>query len=122
MYVELLTITPSPELFIKRAGRTCYQSYDRITKDSAAKFIRGILKSGHESVIEHASASFIIKGSRAMSHQLVRHRICSFSQKSQRYVREGGFEYIIPPEIGKSKVAYLAFKKYMSTIQDMYDD
>ena len=88
---------------VERAGRVCYKSEDRITNGSAAQFVRAIRKSGHYSVLEHASISVVIWGDRAMSHQLVRHRIgVAFSQESQRYVNYGkkGFQVVSPPSIG----------------------
>lgn len=87
--VELLWITPTPELVIERAGRTCYKSEDRITPDSANKFIKMIMSKNHESVIEHASACFKIITDRGITHELVRHRIASFSQESTRYCNYG---------------------------------
>jgi len=83
--VGLLHITSEPEKEIERAGRTCYKSEDKITDDSAAKFIRMITKRGHESVIEHASASFRIITDRGITHEIVRHRLVSYSQESTRY-------------------------------------
>lgn len=70
---------------IERAGRVCYKSEANITDDSAEKFIRGIIKRGHESVIEHASVSFKIICDRGVTHELVRHRIASYSQESSRF-------------------------------------
>ena len=100
MKVELLSITPDAEKLIELCGRTAYQSQDKITNDSAAIFIKRLIKMGHESVLEHCSSSFRISGvSRAFSHQLVRHRIASYTQKSQRYCKEGGFEFVIPDSI-----------------------
>jgi len=81
----LLWVTPDAEKFIEEAGRTCYKSEDLITEDSAQKFIARIIKSGHESVLEHASASFRIVTNRYTTHQIVRHRLFSYSQESQRY-------------------------------------
>lgn len=72
--------------FLEECGRTCYKSEDLITPMSASKFVSGIVKSKHESVIEHASITVRIVGSRSMTHQLVRHRIASYSQESQRFV------------------------------------
>ena len=71
--------------FIEKCGRTCYKSEDRITEDSCKSFVNSITRSGHHSVLEHISftVKFII--SRATSHQLVRHRLMSVSQESQRY-------------------------------------
>lgn len=70
---------------IERAGRVCYKSEGNIKDDSAEKFIRGIIKRGHESVIEHAAISFKIICDRGVTHELVRHRIASYSQESSRY-------------------------------------
>ena len=70
---------------IERAGRVCYKSEGNIKDDSAEKFIRGIIKRGHESVIEHAAVSFKIICDRGVTHELVRHRIASYSQESTRY-------------------------------------
>ena len=70
---------------IERAGRVCYKSEGNIKDDTAEKFIRGIIKRGHESVIEHAAISFKIICDRGVTHELVRHRIASYSQESTRY-------------------------------------
>lgn len=84
MKIELLQYTPNPEELIEKAARTCYKSPSK--PETRDKFLRGVIKSGHESVIEHASATFkISEVSRALTHQLVRHRVASYSQESQRY-------------------------------------
>ena len=83
--VELLWITPDPLQNIERAGRTCYKSEDKMTPDSAVKFCQMIYQRGHESVVEHACASFRIVCDRGVSHEIVRHRIASYSQESTRY-------------------------------------
>jgi len=70
---------------IERAGRVCYKSEGNIKDDSAEKFIRGIIKRGHESVIEHATVSFKIICDRGVTHELVRHRLASYSQESTRF-------------------------------------
>lgn len=70
---------------LERAGRVCYKSEGNIKADSAEKFIRGIIKRGHESVIEHATVSFKIICDRGVTHELVRHRLASYSQESSRY-------------------------------------
>ena len=70
---------------IERAGRVCYKSESRISDDSAEKFIKNIVNSGHESVIEHASLTFKIICDRGVTHEIVRHRIASYSQESTRY-------------------------------------
>ncbi len=85
------------------AGRTCYKSEEKMSTESAERFIRMIVNSGHHSVLEHCTISVRIIGDRSMSHQLVRHRIGSYSQESQRYCDYGekGFQVIIPPSIGE---------------------
>jgi thymidylate synthase (FAD) len=72
-------------LNIEKIGRICYKSEDRITYDSAEKFIRNIIKSGHESVIEHEKISVRFICDRGVTHEIVRHRIASYSQESTRY-------------------------------------
>jgi thymidylate synthase (FAD) len=85
--VTLLEATPNPELLIERSGRACYRTEGRIAPESAPRFIRMLMAPdrGHESVLEHASASFLIVCDRGVSHELVRHRLASFSQESTRY-------------------------------------
>ena len=100
MQVELLSITSDAEKIIEKAGRICYASEDKITEDSYIRFIKNLIKNGHTSVLEHASATFKISEiSRVCSHQLVRHRLASYSQKSQRYIKEDSFDFVIPPSI-----------------------
>lgn len=86
---------------IESAGRTCYKSEERITSESAGPFVRSIIQRGHESVLEHQSLSVRFVCDRGVSHELVRHRIASFSQESTRYVNYGkkGIEFVIPPWI-----------------------
>lgn len=103
--VHLEWATPEPERIIERAGRTCYKSEEKITEGSAAKFVAMVLARGHESVIEHASASFRIVCDRGISHEIVRHRLCSYSQESTRYcnygksVNDGQVKFIAPPDL-----------------------
>lgn len=78
-------ITPDPLLVIERAGRTAYKSEHKIEPGSAERFVRMLLARGHESVIEHASASMRFVCDRGVSHELVRHRLCAFTQESTRY-------------------------------------
>ncbi len=110
MEVELLSITPDCEKIIEQAGRTCYMSLDKTGEESAPKFVRMLVTRGHHSVLEHATASFAINGvSRACTHQLVRHRLCSFSQKSQRYVSENDTGFVVPGTVSADKEAMKAF-------------
>lgn len=121
MKIDLITITKDCERVIEDAARTCYQSQDK-AKGEPGKMIKALVASGHHSVLEHASASFrISEVSRALTHQLVRHRLCAFSQQSQRYVNEKQFGYVIPPVIAENVLWKKSFEDDMSTIQKMYD-
>ena len=107
LHVMLLTHTPDPEKTCALAARTCYSALDeqglqeKVESADQSKFLKGIVASGHLSVLEHASFTFFAEGvSRALLAQISRHRIASFSVQSQRYVSlEKGFDYIIPPRI-----------------------
>ena len=117
--VELIAITPNAEKVIEEAGRTCYLSFDKIGANSADEFIHRLIKLGHESPLEHAYATFRIKNcSRAMTHQLVRHRLLAISQQSQRYVNEESFDYVVPETIPEEYIE--DYHNDMDTIQQMY--
>jgi thymidylate synthase (FAD) len=111
MKVQLLNFTKDPEETIARAARLCYSSKsieelkETITGEESYKIIKKIIKLGHYSVLEHASFTFGIEGvSRITTHQLVRHRLASYSQQSQRYVKIAGEqEFIIPESIKNNK-------------------
>lgn len=119
--ITLLAVTPYAEKLIEEAGRTCYLSLDKITDDSERNFIRRCIRNGHHSILEHATASFRIKGaSRAFTHQLVRHRLASFSQQSQRYVNEEEFNYIIPPEIAGNPEAVDIYRNFINHARETY--
>jgi len=121
MKVELLSITPDAEKLIETAGRISHLSYDKQTEDSYKEFIKRIIKLSHFSILEHAYATFKISGiSRACSHQLVRHRICSFTQQSQRYVDESNFEYIIPDSVRNNLKAYELFTDFVNKAKSVY--
>lgn len=85
----LLSITPDAEQLIERCGRVCYKSEGKITRDSAASFVRMILERGHLSVLEHAVATILFVCDRGITHELVRHRLASYSQESTRYCNYG---------------------------------
>ncbi len=90
-------------------------------ENSAEKFIKMIIKSGHLSVLEHAYASFRIRGgSRSFTHQLVRHRMASFTQQSQRYVDEKGFQFVIPISIEKNQEAKKIYLSFMEEARKVY--
>jgi thymidylate synthase (FAD) len=92
---------PDCERLIEYAGRLCWNTIDKIGTDP--KRIQNWIHVGHESVIEHASATFYIRASRVLTHELVRHRLASFSQRSQRHVRELKPRYITPPQFSISE-------------------
>jgi thymidylate synthase (FAD) len=119
--VELLSISPGAEKLIEAAGRTSYMSFDKQGEDSEKRFIRVLIKSGHLSVLEHAYATFRISGaSRAFTHQLVRHRLCSFIQQSQRYVDESNFSYVEPDSIKNNPEAHSVFIDFMNKAKEAY--
>jgi thymidylate synthase (FAD) len=119
--VELLSITTNAEKLIEAAGRTSYMSFDKQGQDSEKRFIKMLVKSGHHSVLEHAYATFRISGaSRSFTHQLVRHRLCSFIQQSQRYVDESNFNYIEPDSIRNNAKAHSIFIDFMSKAKETY--
>lgn len=119
--VDLLAVTPDAEQVIERAGRTCYRTEGKITGDSAAVFVRMLVARKHESVLEHSYAVFRIRGgSRAFTHQLVRHRLASISQQSQRYVDEKSFRYIRPPSVEASPEAKAIFDAHVALCKAAY--
>ena len=126
--VTLITHTPEPEKVIASAAKLCYSSSDieslmnGLTTEKIETFIKKLTDLGHQSPLEHCSFTFGIEGvSRALSHQLVRHRIASYSQKSQRYVKEGQFEYIIPPKIIENRADKNVYENFMKYAQETYD-
>ncbi len=125
--VTLITHTPDPEKTIATAAKLCYSPCDidtisdDLTPEKIESFVTMLASIGHESVMEHVSFTFGIEGiSRACSHQLVRHRIASYSQKSQRYVNEDGFEFITPPEIAADAEAKAEFDRLMAALTESY--
>src|SRR3990172_4851483 len=95
-----------PIELIEKAGRVCYKSEDKITAGSAEKFIEARI-GGHESVIEHSALTVKIICDRGVTHELVRHRLCAFSQESTRYCNyKGGVTFIIPPWVDISEGEY----------------
>lgn len=129
MNVILLEHTPDPERLVATAAKLCYSSSDigslrdGLTEDKISSFIDRLVSIGHESVMEHVSFTFGIEGiSRACSHQLVRHRIASYSQKSQRYVNENGFEFVTPPAVEACPRANEEFRKAIDDIRKSYEN
>lgn len=127
MRVALISHTQDPEYTVATAIRLCYSASDigRIREgldaDEVKRLIRKVLELGHFSVLEHASFTFGIEGiSRACSHQLVRHRMASFSQQSQRYVKMTGFEFSIPPSIEQDEELVRRFRQAMEEAREHY--
>lgn len=128
--VILLRYTPNPEETVSMAAKLCYSPSDieslkgKIEKRDQKSFVERLVKMGHMSPIEHSSFTFAIEGiSRACSHQLVRHRLASYSQQSQRYVsEETGFDYIIPPAIQEDEEMRKAFISFMEEAQRTYNE
>jgi thymidylate synthase (FAD) len=125
--VELIQYTPDPEKVVAAAARLCYSSdpvpelLERLDEEQVSAFVLKLRSMGHLSPFEHVSFQFSIDGvSRALSHQLVRHRIASYSQRSQRYVKEEGFEFITPPSIRRNPEALARFEKVMQSLQEDY--
>lgn len=95
----------------------------KISDEQAANLVRKLVSMGHLSTLEHVTFTFAIEGvSRVLTHQLVRHRIASYSQQSQRYVKEHDFETILPASIASKPEAKAKFDKLMTEIQAMYDE
>ena len=116
--VRLLAVTPDAEKLIETAGRLCWDTQDKT--GTVPDRIQKWLEIGHESMIEHACATFHIRASRALTHELVRHRLASYSQRSQRYVKETEPRYVEPPEIKDSKLAHKQFEELMATCWQAY--
>jgi thymidylate synthase (FAD) len=130
--VKLINYTSKPEITIATAARLCYSSYGiaKIEADfndgekgleKARKLIKRIRTSGHESVLEHSNFTFgVEKLSRSASHQLVRHRIASYSQRSQRYVKEESPKYVIPGSIAGDEELSARYNKMLADIFSLY--
>ncbi len=126
--VELLRYTPDGEKLIASSAKLCYSPVGieniekKLDDKSIERFLQVLVDLGHESPIEHVSFTFGVEGvSRTLTHQLVRHRIGSYSQQSQRYVKLDQFEYIIPPAISKDEEARRVFVEAMEKDQQYYN-
>jgi len=128
--VKLLEVTQGALAIIYASCRQCYSENfagdifeDGLAEpEKSAEFIRRVVATGHESPLEHAKFTFAIQGvSRAATHQLVRHRVASYSQQSQRYVKESQFDYIVPPSIEKNSRMKEIFISTMALIQENYN-
>lgn len=127
--VKLLAHTPEAEKVVAMAAKLCYSASnienikEGLDEESTSRFIKMLADLGHGSPVEHAVFTFGIEGiSRACSHQLVRHRIASYSQQSQRYVDGTKFEFVTPPEIERNEKAYSAYKKVIDMQSNAYKE
>ena len=128
MKVTLITHTPEPEKVIASAAKLCYSSSDietlmnGLTEEKVEAFIKKLTDLGHESPLEHCTFTFGVDGvSRALLAQLTRHRIASYSVKSQRYVKEDWFEYVTPNSIEEDDMLFLEYIRLMKDIQEFYN-
>lgn len=128
MKVELIAHTPNPQEVVAAAAKLCYSRVgvedimEKLDEESTAKFVHMLSDLGHESPIEHVSFTFAVEGvSRTLTHQLVRHRIASYSQQSQRYVKLDQFQYVVPDSIKDIPEARQIFIEAMEEDQKTYD-
>lgn len=130
MKVKLIKYTPEPEKMVAVAARLCYspvggeQLLEDISTEEADKLVRFVVKSGHLSTTEHISFTFAVEGvSRALTHQLVRHRLASYNQQSQRYVKfTGNYRYITPPAIKENNTICTKYDEFVKQIHDFYEE
>lgn len=129
MKVRLINYTKDPEKIVAQSARLCYSALsiedleEKLNEESIKKLVKKIMELGHYSVLEHATFTFAIEEiSRVTSHQLVRHRLASFSQQSQRYVKinKKNFAYIIPKSIEKDKKLAKAYRDTIKKMEDVY--
>ena len=128
MDVRLLSHTPDPERSIAAAARLCYAPVgaadllDSMSEDAVRRVLKTIITSGHTSALEHASYTFAVDGvSRAMTHQLVRHRLASYNQQSQRYVTyDEEPSFVVPPAVAADPARAAAFSDAVSAAYTAY--
>lgn len=127
MKVRLIAHTPSPEKVVAAAAKLCYSAvdvdalYEGLSDEKSREFVQMLAEMGHESPTEHASFTFAIEGvSRALMAQITRHRMASFSVRSQRYVNMEGFDYLLPPEIEGIPEAEALYKEAMAKDAELY--
>lgn len=128
MEISLLQHTPNPERVVASAARNCYSKYpsdelySKLSDDDVKSVLDKTIQSGHTSVLEHISYTFSVNGlSRSATHQLVRHRIASYSQQSQRYVKFSGNNFYIPDSIANNKDAFSLYRDCLSQVKESYN-
>ena len=126
--VKLIQYTKEAEKTVAAAAKLCYSAVGvddivaNLNEENVEKFLNMLMSYGHQSPIEHVSFTFAVEGvSRSLTHQLVRHRIASYSQQSQRYVKLNQFEYIVPPAINNNEKCKEIYVNAMKNIQRDYD-
>ncbi len=126
--VTLLEHTPEPERVVAMSARLCYspsgaaELREKLPEQKVTDLVKMLVDMGHASTLEHVSFTFGIEGvSRVLTHQLVRHRIASYSQQSQRYVAAHDFAYVTPPSIAAVPEAKERFESLMRSIREAYD-
>lgn len=125
--VRLIAVTPDAERIVAAAARNCYSNkgpsalLDKLDEEKTEDLLQKIMSLGHESVLEHASFTFSLENvSRSLLAEITRHRIASFSVKSQRYVKESRFDHILPYTIGAKEEAINVYEKAMETAGESY--
>ncbi|MHB8927294.1 MAG: FAD-dependent thymidylate synthase [Bacillota bacterium] len=129
MKVRLMSHTPDPERAVALAARLCYspvgvdELQEQMSREEMARLIRNVVRMGHHSTLEHAAFEFAVEGvSRTLTHQLVRHRLASYSQQSQRYVTQSGFNHVVPPTVRREPAAKAVFDEAMARAGAAYDE
>lgn len=120
---SIVNISENPVELIEDSARTCYQSHDRRQPDSAEKMTKILIKSNHTAMIEFADMIVDFTTNRAVTHEFVRHRLCSFAQESQRYVKyDTGIEFIKPVLIDEDTPEYKVWANQMQSASDAYTE
>jgi thymidylate synthase (FAD) len=126
--VKMIAHTTQAERVVAAAAKLCYSAssvgelFDGLDDGNVGGFLAKLRDSGHLSPFEHASFTFAVEGvSRVATHQLVRHRIASFSQQSQRYVAMRGAECVVPPEISRNAEAARVFGESLAAAREAYE-
>ncbi|MDR1670078.1 MAG: FAD-dependent thymidylate synthase, partial [Oscillospiraceae bacterium] len=125
--VRLIAVTPDAERVVAAAARNCYSNMgpsallDGLDSEKTAELLERVASLGHESVLEHAAFTFTLENvSRALLAEITRHRIASFSVKSQRYVKESRFDHILPPSVQADGEAAGLFDRAMEAAGETY--
>ncbi len=126
MKVALLEHTYNPDNLAAVAARVCYSDNDveniHLSDEDRRRLLKRVISSGHHSVLEHASFTYALEGiSRVATHQLVRHRIASYSQQSHRYTKIKPQNFVVPPSIRENPEAYELFEKAIEGCVDLYE-